>query len=231
VLFAVLGVVDDLSGLPPQAKLGGQLLIAVAVTALGLSLDRLGAPWGIVATGWLAGPLTVVSIVAAVNAINLIDGMDGLAAGVTVAAAAVLLVAAAAHGIALPLVALPGLIGALLGFLVYNFNPASIIMGDGGSMFIGFMLAAASITVVSDERAPVSLLVPVLALAVPIGDTLLAIARRVRGGRSVLHADKEHIHHRLLARGLSQRSAALVLYGASALAGIAGIVVVLVSPG
>jgi UDP-GlcNAc:undecaprenyl-phosphate GlcNAc-1-phosphate transferase len=160
---------------------------------------------------WIAG---------IVNAINLIDGLDGLAGGVAFVSVLTTFVAAMMHGEPLMALMTAALAGAILGFLWYNFNPASVFMGDTGSMFLGFVLATSAIESHHKSETTVAIIVPVIALGLPITDTLLAMARRALRGTPLFLADREHIHHRLLALGLSHRRAVLVLYGASVALGL-----------
>jgi len=163
--------------------------------------------------GWLSLPLTVFWLVGLSNAFNLIDGIDGLASGVAFFATSALLAVALFFGNILPSLFTAALAGATLGFLRYNFNPARIFMGDSGSLFLGFTIAAISIHGSAKAHAAVAILIPIVALGFPIMDTLLAIARRVYRGLPIPTADREHIHHKLIKYGFSHRRAALVLYG------------------
>ena len=159
-LLVVVGVIDDVRGMPALVKLFWQVVAAVLAFALGLSLDRLNLPWGIVDLGWLALPLTVAWIVLIINAINLIDGLDGLAAGVVLTALGAFALLSASAGVdpTLPIIAAAG--GAAIGFLAYNLHPAEIIMGDTGSMFLGFVVGAIAISLTQDGLVPVSPIVP-----------------------------------------------------------------------
>ena len=164
--------------------------------------------------GVLSLPFTLLWIVGVVNAINLIDGLDGLAGGVAFFGVGTNFILSLVRGDVLMCLLMAALAGAILGFLIFNFNPASIFMGDTGSMFLGFVLAAVSIKTSTKSGTAVAMLVPVMALGLPIMDTLLAMVRRSLIGRPMFSADKEHIHHRLMSRMvLSHRSAVLVLYG------------------
>ena len=159
-------------------------------------------------------------IVGVVNAVNLIDGLDGLAGGVAFFAAATTLVLALARGDVLMALCMAALAGAVLGFLIFNFNPATIFMGDTGSMFLGYVLATVSIKTSTKSGTAVAMIVPVIALGLPIMDTLLAMFRRAFLGRRMFDADRDHIHHRMMSRlQLSHRDAVLVLYGLSVLFG------------
>ncbi len=224
-ILVVVGVIDDVRGMRALVKLALQVAAAVVAFALGLSVDRLHLPWTIVELGILSLPITVLWIVAVINAINLIDGLDGLAAGVVLTALGAFGLLAAVDGVdpTLPLIAATA--GAAVGFLAYNLHPATIIMGDTGSMFLGFVVAAIAISLTQDGVDPVQPWVPMVALGVPIVDTVWAIVRRTARGEAFFVADSGHIHHQLLRRGLSQRDAMLILTAASA--GLAVIAVVL----
>ena len=157
-------------------------------------------------------PITIFWIVGMTNAINLIDGLDGLASGVTaIASVALFFVALRTHQIGAAMIFL-ALAGAAIGFLKYNFNPASIFLGDSGSLFMGFILAAASVIGVLKSTLLISLIIPILILAVPIFDTASAIVRRLKAKAHIFKADNGHIHHRLLNAGLSQREAVMAIY-------------------
>ncbi|HYI66864.1 MAG TPA: MraY family glycosyltransferase [Candidatus Limnocylindrales bacterium] len=215
-LLLVVGVIDDIRGMRALVKLSLQVATAVVAWWLGLSVDRLNLPWGIVELGILSLPITVAWIVGVINAINLIDGLDGLASGVVLTALGAFGLLAAVDGVdpTLPLIAATA--GAAVGFLAYNLHPATIIMGDTGSMFLGFVVAAIAISLTQDGVHPVHPWVPMVALGVPIVDTVWAIVRRTARGEPFFVADRGHIHHQLLRRGLSQRDAMLILSAASA---------------
>jgi UDP-GlcNAc:undecaprenyl-phosphate GlcNAc-1-phosphate transferase len=166
----------------------------------------------------LSLPFTLLWIVGVINAMNLIDGLDGLAGGVAFFGVGTNFILSLMRGDVVMCLLMAALAGAILGFLIFNFNPASIFMGDTGSMFLGFVLAAVSLKTSTKSGTAVAMLVPVMALGLPIMDTLLAMIRRSMLGRPMFSADKEHIHHRLMSRMvLSHRSAVLVLYGLCAL--------------
>jgi len=217
IVFLV-GLVDDVFDLSPGAKLVGQILAALVVTLAGLRIEFVGDPFGggLILLGLLSVPVTVLYLVGFANVINLIDGLDGLAAGVS-AIAGMSLLLLAAQGNRLDAAALAAaLVGACLGFLRYNFNPASIFMGDSGAMFLGFTLATISLLGVMKTTAAIALAVPLLIIGVPIFDTLSAILRRLRHNRPIHEADRGHIHHRLLGRGFDQRQTVLIIYAWSA---------------
>jgi len=213
--IAALGIYDDLRGANARQKLAVQTAVAVAMYALGFRIELLANPFGAELTvgAWVGFPLTVLWIVGVINALNLIDGLDGLAGGVALFAIVVSLVIALIRGDALMTLYGAALAGSLIGFLLYNFNPATIFMGDTGSMFLGFVLAVTALQRNQKSSTAVALLIPMVALGLPLLDTGLAIVRRAANGRPLFSADREHIHHRLLGLGLSQRQAALALYG------------------
>ncbi|MCY1036337.1 MraY family glycosyltransferase [Corallococcus sp. BB11-1] len=213
-VIAVLGFYDDRKGAGAKLKFSVQLAVALGLYALGFRIEVLANPFGAeLSLGLLSLPLTVVWVVGVINALNLIDGLDGLAGGVAFFGVGTHFLLALMRGDVLLCLLMAALAGAILGFLVFNFNPASIFMGDTGSMFLGFVLAAVSIKTSSKSGTAVALLVPVMALGLPIIDTLLAMVRRSLLGRPMFSADKEHIHHRLMSRLLlTHRSTVLVLY-------------------
>jgi UDP-GlcNAc:undecaprenyl-phosphate GlcNAc-1-phosphate transferase len=218
--IAVLGAVDDMRHLSPWMKLAGQVMAALVLVSFGVEISTIALPRGnvidLTASPILSIALTIVWMVAFTNIINLIDGLDGLAAGIACISAIAFFFYGSRVG-ADPntlqaMVISAAVCGACLGFLRYNFNPASIFMGDSGAQFLGFILGAISIQGILKRTAVATLFTPIIILAVPIIDTGLAILRRARKGRPFHHADKEHIHHRLLYIGHSQRQAVLIIY-------------------
>jgi UDP-GlcNAc:undecaprenyl-phosphate GlcNAc-1-phosphate transferase len=215
LLIVAVGLLDDIRGVGAKHKLLLQIAAATAAFACGMRIDAVELPWvGVFHLGWFAWPATVAWFVAIINAVNLIDGLDGLAAGVVFFACLTNFVIAALSGNYLILFVTASLGGAAVGFLFYNFNPARIFMGDTGSMFLGFVLAAASLLGAGSQKTPtlVAIIVPILALGLPITDMLVTIVRRFFAHRSIFAADREHIHHRLLDVGLTHRRAVLSLY-------------------
>ena len=223
-LIFVVGLVDDLRGMRPGVKLIGQLLAAAIPIAAGLRVEFIGNPFdgSLVQLGLLSYPVTALWIVGFANVINLIDGLDGLAAGITAIAATSFLVLAVQMNMLVAAVFASAVIGACVGFLRYNFNPASIIMGDSGSLTLGFALACMALQGVMKSVAAVTLVVPLLMIGVPVFDTASAIIRRWRHGRPIQEADNGHIHHRLLHRGFNQRQTVLIIYAWSVALAVGG---------
>lgn len=220
-IVLVVGLLDDMRPLKPLTKLLWQLAAASVTIYFGVEISFITNPInGVLPLGFIAIPLTLIWLVGMTNAVNLIDGLDGLASGVTfIAAGTLFLVALRTHetGSAVLMLAVAG---TALGFLRYNFFPASIFLGDSGSYFLGFVLAAAAIIGVFKTTLVVALFLPLVILAVPIFDTTMAIFRRLKDHRSLFSADNKHIHHLLLRAGLSQREAVLSIYFACFLLGI-----------
>ncbi|HVX96945.1 MAG TPA: MraY family glycosyltransferase [Polyangia bacterium] len=223
--IALLGVYDDLKGAGAGRKFTVQFLVAGFMYAMGYRIDAVANPFGLeIHLGWMSLPFTLFWIVGVINAINLIDGLDGLAGGVALVAVLTTFLISIQRGHPLMVLFSGALAGAILGFLFYNFNPATIFMGDTGSMFLGFVLATSAIQTNQKSSTAVAVMIPGIALGLPIIDTLLAMGRRAIRGRSMFQADKEHIHHKLLARGLSHRQAVLVLYGFCVLLGAVALI-------
>ena len=211
--FFLIGLADDLFNLSPLVRLTIQTFVAGCAWKAGVSIDFLSIPTGgLIHLGWLSLPITVIWLVGMVNAINWIDGLDGLAAGVSgIAAMVMLIVALFMQQPAAALIA-AALAGATFGFLRYNFNPAQIFMGDGGSYFIGFTLASVGVIGLVKIPAVTAVLLPYVILAVPIVDMSTVILGRISQGKSPFLADKTHLHHRLLEAGLSHRLTVLFIY-------------------
>jgi len=213
IIFAT-GFIDDIRGLKPWQKLIGEVGAALMAYWAGVRVQDVA---GYHLVTWFQLPLTVLWLVACTNAVNLIDGVDGLATGLGLFAACTTLFAALLqNNIPLALATAP-LAGCLLGFLRYNFNPATIFLGDCGSLFIGFLLGCYGVLWSEKAATILGMTAPLMALSIPLLDTSLAIARRVLRRQSVFTADRGHIHHRLLDRGLTPRKVALILYAFSAL--------------
>lgn len=219
VIVFLTGAIDDVRNLKPRQKLLGQILAACVAAASGLVIGNVANPFtaDLIPIGWLAYPITVVYLVAFTNVINLIDGLDGLAAGITaISCAAMFYLSYEAHQIDAAVLACI-LAGCCLGFLRYNFNPASIFMGDCGSNMLGFLLGVIALLGVNRVAAATTLIVPLVIAGVPIIDTFAAIVRRRRGHTAISQADTGHIQHRLIKQGFDQKQAALMIYGWSIL--------------
>jgi UDP-GlcNAc:undecaprenyl-phosphate GlcNAc-1-phosphate transferase len=211
--IVALGIRDDLVGAAPWVKLAVQACAGAVLVLFGFEIPLVTNPFGpALELGWLSAPLTIAWVLVVVNAINLIDGLDGLASGVVLIASAALWWVARTHADFYVMFIAALLIGATLGFLRYNFPPARVFMGDTGSQFLGLTLAAVSLLQNRKGTATVTLLFPLVALGVPLADSILAFARRLLGGRPVFHGDAGHIHHRLLRLGLSPRGSVFALW-------------------
>lgn len=221
-LVFALGVYDDLKGASAAFKFICQGLAATLFFLLDGRIEVLGIPFigNVELPLAVSFALTLLWTIGITNAFNLIDGMDGLAAGAALFASLVILIVSLVFGHSLVTVMALVLSGALIGFLRYNFNPASIFLGDSGSLFIGFLLATLSIQGSQKASTAVAVAIPILTFGVPVLDTGFTLVRRFISGKPLLEGDKEHIHHMLLDRGWSQRRVAIVLYGASALLGL-----------
>ncbi len=229
------GILDDTRTLNAKAKLAFQLLAAISVVLIsGTRITVISTPFGsepyMELSAFISYPLTILWIVGVTNAVNLIDGLDGLAAGVSsisslslffVSLLRVDLEPAIAVYIALITAALSG---SILGFLPFNFNPAKIFMGETGAAFLGFTLAVVSIQGTMKSYAAISIAIPLLVLGLPLFDTLFAIIRRIGNRKPIMQADRNHLHHRLIDMGLSQRQSVLIMYLASATLGLCAIV-------
>ena len=229
VVIVVCGAVDDLISLRPWTKLIFQCLAAFIAIEHGIEIKILTNPGMFraeaIALGALSIPVTMLWIVGVTNALNLIDGLDGLAAGVSgIGCASMLAVSLFLPEATEVSVLLAALGGACLGFLPFNSNPARIFMGDTGALLLGFVLATSSILGLFKMYTAATFAVPVLALGLPVSDTVFAVIRRVSHGKSPLMADRDHIHHRLLRLGLTQRQAVLVLYAVSTILGLAAVI-------
>ena len=239
LLMYLLGITDDILDIKPVVKFLGQLIIASGVYALGVRITFISNYFGaavtdshanvILSTG-VAYIITVLWIVGITNAVNLMDGLDGLAAGSVAIMSLCLAYIAYIHGARLgsmPVcIALVAVAGGCIGFLPYNFSPAKTFMGDGGALYLGYMIAVLSVISPLKRATVVGALIPMLTLAVPIFDTLFAMLRRALKHESIMHADKGHLHHHLMAAGFGQRRSVLIMYG---IVGIMGEVAILIS--
>lgn len=251
LLVMGVGLVDDLGGfwakrhpwladrerrgLRPAVKVAAEVVAALILIRFGVRIPDIHRPFTpgdayLLFPGWSSYPITILWVVGITNAVNLIDGLDGLAAGVAAIAALTLLAVTLPLVIGTPSLGLVGcaaLLGACVAFLPWNFHPARIFMGDAGALFLGFVLSSVSLMGLhpAKDATLLTVLVPTLAMGVPVFDTLLAILRRFRTGQQMAVADRGHTHHRLLALGLSQRDAVVLLYVASGWLGVSAVAI------
>ena len=229
VIIVVLGIFDDIYSLPAMFKFVVQIVAALVAVFSGNVIQTLSNPnifssdlyWDL---GVLSIPVSVIWIVAITNAVNLIDGLDGLACGVSTISSMTLLVISLVVSDAPAAILMAALAGSCIGFLPYNLNPAKIFMGDTGSTFLGYVLAVVSIQGLFKFYTIISFAVPFLMLGLPIFDTCFAFIRRIAHGQSPMHADRSHVHHRLIDMGFSQKQAVAVLYIISAILGLSAVV-------
>lgn len=232
VIFAT-GLIDDIRSLSPRQKLFGQLLAAILAVASGLVIGDVVNPLeteGLFHVGWLTYPVTVLYLVAYVNIFNLIDGLDGLSSGIAFIASMTLFVLSILRGQLDAASLAIALAGAALGFLRYNFHPASIFIGDCGSLLLGFTLATVSLLSVTRIASLTTIIVPLVVAGIPIIDTFSAIIRRRRAHVSVGQADRGHIHHRLLDEGFDQRQTVLVIYAWTAMLSVGALILTQIGP-
>ncbi|MBP1971506.1 UDP-GlcNAc:undecaprenyl-phosphate GlcNAc-1-phosphate transferase [Virgibacillus natechei] len=220
IVILVTGALDDRYSIRPVVKLTGQLIAASFLISSGLIIERITLPFiGMIDLGFFSVLITVLWVVGITNAINLIDGLDGLATGVSTFALASIFIMALIDTQMMVAYLCIVLIGANIGFLYHNFYPAKIYMGDTGSNFLGYMIAVVSMLGLFKNIALFGFIIPVVILAVPIFDTLLAIVRRAYNKESIMIADNKHLHYQLIAGGYSHRKAVLIIYAFSALFG------------
>ncbi len=222
LVVVITGALDDVYSLAPRVKLAGQVLGAAIIAASGLLLSSIANPFGagFISFGWLAYPLTVLYLVCFMNVINLIDGLDGLAAGIAAIASFFLFLIAFGRGMEETAMLSIMLLGVTLAFLRYNFAPASIFMGDSGSLLLGAMIGVISLMGVMRSPTLIVLAVPVVIAAVPIADTAAAIARRLYHHKPIQQADRKHLHHMLLRKGYGVRKSVVIVYAWTTLLGI-----------
>ena len=231
IIIVMVGAIDDIISLPALVKLAGQIVAAGIAIWHGVIIEFFMNPnvfstTTVIGVELLSLPITLLWIVGVTNAVNLIDGLDGLACGVSSIASLTMFVVALIVSEGNVAIILGALLGACIGFLPYNFNPAKIFMGDTGSQLLGYVLATASVIGLFKFYAVVTFLVPLLALALPLTDTTCAIIRRLLRGQSPFHPDRGHLHHRLIDMGLSQKQAVAILYSITALLGLCAVVIV-----
>ena len=231
IILGITCFIDDSKNIPAGVKLLAQILSAVIVTVCGVKIDMIAVPFmekNIILNNVFSYILTIGWIVGITNAINLIDGLDGLSSGITlISCISLMIVFTINESPLLSIILITALAGAISGFLPYNFNPAKTFIGDVGSNFLGFSLAVISILGVAKTYTAIVIVAPIIVLGLPIFDTLFAIVRRIYQRKSlkgVFMPDKGHLHHRLMARGYTQKEAVFILYGFSAILGVFAIV-------
>ena len=230
VIIVILGAIDDIVALPAWFKLIFQIVAAVIPVLSGVLVTIVTNfnPFSDVPflqLGWLSYPVTILWIVLITNSVNLIDGLDGLAVGVSAIGSLTMFVIALVMGQNNIAVILAALVGACIGFMPYNLNPAKIFMGDTGALLLGYILATVSVMGFFKFYAIISFAVPLLALGFPIFDTIFSIIRRLLKKQNPMTADRGHFHHRLIDMGLSQKQAVAILYSISAILGLAAVVI------
>ena len=231
VILGITCFVDDVKGIKPIVKLAGQILAAIAVVKSGLLIDNFTIPFkenNLVLNEVFSYILTIGWIIGITNAINLIDGLDGLSSGITlIACISLLIIFSLNESPLIAIVLITALAGAIVGFLPYNFNPAKTFIGDVGANFMGFAIAVISILGVAKTYTLIVIIAPIIVLALPIFDTLWAIVRRIiktKSLKGVFKADNGHLHHKLMARGYTQRQSVFILYGVTATLGMVAII-------
>ncbi len=230
IVISTICVVDDIKTIKPITKLIGQVLAAIVVVGFGIRINDITLPFinTIEMQEAFSVIITIIWIVGVTNAINLIDGLDGLSSGISVISAVSLLIIFVLNGSSMiSILLITALAGALVGFLPFNYSPAKTFIGDTGSNFLGFSLSIISILGVAKTYTAAVIVLPLIVLGLPLFDTFWAIVRRLIKGKSIkaiFRADKGHLHHRLVAKGFSQKQAVLVLYGISATFGIFAVI-------
>ena len=225
-IIVCMGIIDDISPIPAKIKLLIQIFCASIIVWAGIKINFFTNPFKddmLIVLNLLSIPISIFWIVGITNTVNLIDGLDGLAAGISTIAAFMLFMVAIISGQYKVAVLLMSVLGGAVGFLPHNFNPAKIFMGDTGSLFLGFILSVTSILGTIKGATVLAVIIPLLVLAVPILDTTFAIVRRFLAGKPIMEADKGHLHHRLLSKGLSQKKTVLYLYAISAILGLSAL--------
>ncbi len=222
-LIVLMGIYDDIHDMPSAPKLVIELGFGLLLYFWGFRADVIASPLGgVIDVGWLAIIITPLWIAGVVNAVNFCDGLDGLAAGIVAICSAAIFAIAYKQGQVASCIVMAYLIGTCIGFLRYNFHPASVFMGDTGALFLGFVLGASTLIEQQKGVATIALAVPIVVLAIPIVDTALSFLRRMQRARQgkFFHPDRDHLHHRLLNLGLSQPQVVLSLYYISACMGL-----------
>lgn len=223
-IIVILGMLDDVYNLSAKVKLSVQIVAALVVVYTGTRIDIVMWPFA-THIDTFSVPFTVIWIIGVTNAVNLIDGVDGLAAGVSSICSIFLMILCILTGSHMAVIFTAALAGSCLGFLPRNFNPAEVYMGDTGATFLGYVLAVSSIMGVFKSYTLLAVLVAVLAMALPILDTAFAMIRRALNGKSIMTADRGHLHHRLIDGGYSQKQAVVILYVLSIITGSIAILI------
>lgn len=231
IILGITCYIDDVKGIPSWIKLITQIIAAIIVVACGIRIENISIPFTegkLVISGIASYVITICWILGITNAINLIDGLDGLSSGVTlISCLSLLMVFALNESPLIAIILVTALAGALVGFLPFNFSPAKTFIGDTGSNFMGFSLAIISILGVAKTYTALVLIAPIIILGMPIFDTIFAIFRRMIKGKSlkaVFKPDKGHLHHKLMAKGYTQRQAVLIMYGITAILGMFAVI-------
>jgi UDP-GlcNAc:undecaprenyl-phosphate GlcNAc-1-phosphate transferase len=213
IIFFLLGVYDDFKGLKAFQKLGVQLIIATILFYIGFKIELLTLPFmsESINVGIFSYPLTILWIIGIANAINLIDGLDGLAGGVIAIVSITIIIICVLFKLIFPAIIISALLGGIAGFLPYNIYPSKILMGDGGSLFAGAVLATISLKTAHKASLGIALMIPLIFLAIPVLDTGLSFSRRIISGKNPLQGDNDHIHHRLMKKGFSEKKSAFIL--------------------
>jgi UDP-GlcNAc:undecaprenyl-phosphate GlcNAc-1-phosphate transferase len=231
IVISITGIIDDIKTIKPLQKLFGQVLAAVIVVAFGVQINNIDIPYfsNLGLSTEVSVIATIIWIVAITNAINLIDGLDGLSSGIAlISCISLLIIFALNNSPMIAIIMITSLVGALVGFLPFNFSPAKTFIGDTGSNFLGYILSIVSILGVAKTYTAVVIALPLVVLGLPIFDVTWAIIRRIIKGKSIkaiFQADKGHLHHRLVAKGFSQKQAVLILYAVSAALGLFAIII------
>ncbi|GAB6159353.1 MraY family glycosyltransferase [Desulfotomaculum varum] len=236
-LIMLLGILDDTRGLPAKVKLVGQIAAAAAVVPFGIQVEFITNPLNghLVQLGVWGWPVTVFWIISVTNAINLIDGLDGLAGGTSFIAALTLAAvtwrqAGLLGGAGMEVVGLALILAAaILGFLRHNFYPARIFLGDTGSMFLGYALSVLAVMGVAKAATAISVIIPMVILGIPLLDVFFAILRRYQSHRPIFQPDKEHLHHRMMALGLSHKQTVLAIYAINLVLGISAVILTMLT--
>lgn len=227
VFFFILGLYDDFKGLKAFQKLSVQLVIATILFYIGFKIELVTLPFvgESINVGAFSYPLTILWIIGISNAINLIDGLDGLAGGVIAIAAVTIIIICVLNRMIFPAIIISALLGGIGGFLPYNVYPSKILMGDSGSLFAGMVLATVSLKTAHKASLGIALMIPIIFLAIPVMDTLLSFFRRLLSGKNPLKGDNDHIHHRLMKKGFSEKKSAAILLILTAVFSILSIIV------